>query len=180
MDYLIRQYGIGARYLISIHDELRYLVTEEDKYRAALALQIANLWTRCQFAYRLGMDDLPQAVAFFSAVDIDTVLRKEVSMSCQTPSHTKVLPMGESLDIQSIIDRAPQGLGVPTLAFASEKIQDDYNRPNVLYHRSPSLQLLQAQATDQLNEVKALAGTPRVKNSRQKYIASKSERLTLP
>ena len=73
MDHLIRKYSISARYLISVHDELRYLVKEEDKYRAALALQIANLWTRCLFAYKLGMDDLPQGVAFFSAVDVDWV-----------------------------------------------------------------------------------------------------------
>ncbi|KAG6329337.1 hypothetical protein ID866_9752, partial [Astraeus odoratus] len=68
MDHLISRYSIKARYLISVHDELRYLVTEEDRYRAALALQVANLWTRSLFAFKLGMDDLPQSVAFFSAV----------------------------------------------------------------------------------------------------------------
>jgi len=86
MDHLIRHYGIKARYLISVHDELRYLVVEEDRYRAALALQIANIWTRSLFAFKLGMDDLPQGVAFFSAVDVDKVLRKEVDMPCVTPS----------------------------------------------------------------------------------------------
>ncbi|KIM84493.1 hypothetical protein PILCRDRAFT_87417 [Piloderma croceum F 1598] len=70
----ITKYDIKARYLISVHDELRYLVKEDDKYCAALALQIASLWTRSLFAYKLGMDDLPQGVAFFSAVDVDKVL----------------------------------------------------------------------------------------------------------
>ncbi|KAJ3717013.1 hypothetical protein C8R42DRAFT_644929 [Lentinula raphanica] len=32
------------------------------------------------FAYKLGLDDLPQGVAFFSAVDVNKVLRKEVDM----------------------------------------------------------------------------------------------------
>ena len=32
------------------------------------------------FAYKLGLNDLPQSVAFFSAVDIDRCLRKEVTM----------------------------------------------------------------------------------------------------
>ena len=59
MEYLIKRYHIQARYLISVHDKLRYLVKEEDKYRAALALQISNMWTRAMFAYMLGMDDLP-------------------------------------------------------------------------------------------------------------------------
>lgn len=39
------------------------------------------------FACKLGMNDLPQSVAFFSAVDIDQCLRKEVNMDCVTPSN---------------------------------------------------------------------------------------------
>lgn len=39
--------------------QVRYLVRSEDRYRAALALQITNLLTRSMFAYRLGMKDLP-------------------------------------------------------------------------------------------------------------------------
>lgn len=42
---------------------------------------------RCMFAHALGMQDLPQSVAFFSAVDIDQCLRKEVTMDCVTPSN---------------------------------------------------------------------------------------------
>lgn len=46
--------------MISVHDEIRYLVKEEDKHRAALALQISNIWTRALFAHRLQMESLPQ------------------------------------------------------------------------------------------------------------------------
>jgi len=46
--------------MISVHDEIRYLVKKEDKHRAALALQISNLWTRALFSYRLQMESLPQ------------------------------------------------------------------------------------------------------------------------
>lgn len=60
MEYLCRRFDIDARYMISVHDEVRYLVKQEDKYRAALALQISNLWTRALFSYRLQMGDLPQ------------------------------------------------------------------------------------------------------------------------
>ena len=35
-----------GRFCISIHDEVRYIIAEEDKFRAALALQITNLLTR--------------------------------------------------------------------------------------------------------------------------------------
>ncbi|KAJ1726422.1 DNA-directed DNA polymerase gamma mip1, partial [Coemansia biformis] len=82
MRYLARRYQIDLRFVISVHDEIRYMVAERDVHRAALALQVANLWVRAMFSSRLGIEDLPQSVAFFSAVDIDHVLRKEVDMSC--------------------------------------------------------------------------------------------------
>ncbi len=123
MRHLSEVYNIDARYSISIHDEVRYLVREEDAPRAALALHITNLWTRCFFAQSLGIDDLPlvrledgmavvffsfsksmyfllaQSVAFFSLVDIDKVLRKEVDSSCVTPSNPTPVPPGFTADI---------------------------------------------------------------------------------
>ena len=99
MDYLCRTYEIDARFCISVHDEVRYICKEEDKRRAALALHITNLWTRCFFAHRVGIDDLPQSVAFFEAVDVDTVLRKEVFLDCVTPSHPEPIPPGFTYDI---------------------------------------------------------------------------------
>jgi DNA polymerase gamma 1 len=65
MAYLIEKYSIQARFMLSVHDEVRYLVKEEDRYRAALALQISNLWTRAIFSYKLGINDLPQASIMF-------------------------------------------------------------------------------------------------------------------
>ncbi|GAA5851094.1 hypothetical protein JCM8547_004131 [Rhodosporidiobolus lusitaniae] len=109
MEYLTKRFEIDARYLISVHDEVRYLVKEEDKYRAALALQIANVWTRSLFAYRLQMPDLPQGCAFFSAVDVDTCFRKEVNMPCTTPSNPDPIPFGESLDITDTLSQTHGG-----------------------------------------------------------------------
>ncbi|TDL27638.1 gamma DNA-directed DNA polymerase [Rickenella mellea] len=163
MDHLITKYNIDARYLISVHDELRYLVAEHDKYRAALALQIANLWTRSLFAYRLGMDDLPQGVAFFSAVDIDTVLRKEVDLPCVTPSQPIPIPSGESLNIVQVLQKTNQG----SLREDGQPMQEDgladldapegYIKPDRLAHRSPSAAFLRAQATTELGELRRLA-----------------------
>lgn len=59
MRWLLDWYNINGRLCISIHDEVRYLVASEQRYKCALALQIANLWTRSMFAYQLGMRDLP-------------------------------------------------------------------------------------------------------------------------
>ncbi|OTB20381.1 hypothetical protein K445DRAFT_312829 [Daldinia sp. EC12] len=108
MDYLIRRFDISARLSISVHDEIRYLVKDEDKYRAAMALQVSNLWTRAMFAQQVGINDLPQACAYFSAIDIDHILRKEVDMNCVTPSHPTPIPPGESLDILQLLEKGDE------------------------------------------------------------------------
>ena len=105
MDYLIRRFNIDARLSITVHDEIRYLVREEDKYRGAMALQVANVWTRAMFSQQMGINDLPQSCAYFSAVDIDHVLRKEVDMDCITPSHPEKIPHGESVNINQLLDK---------------------------------------------------------------------------
>ena len=127
MEYLTKRFGIDARYMISVHDEVRYLVKEEDKYRAAMAMQISNLWTRALFSHRLQIADLPQvcprfvrfrlfadlvalqSCAFFSAVDVDHVFRKEVNMTCLTPSNPDSIPFGESLDISDSLAKTSNG-----------------------------------------------------------------------
>jgi DNA polymerase gamma 1 len=115
MDYLIRRFNLDARLAITVHDEIRYLVKEEDRYRAAMALQISNLWTRAMFSQQMGIEDLPQSVAFFSAVDIDHVLRKEVDMDCITPSHPDKIPHGESLDINQLMQKGPDAFLDPSI-----------------------------------------------------------------
>ena len=60
MRWLLDHYSIDGRYCISIHDEVRYLVSSSDRYRACLALQVANLFTKAMFSFKLGIADLPQ------------------------------------------------------------------------------------------------------------------------
>lgn len=188
MEHLIAKYNINARYLISVHDELRYLVKEEDRYRAALALQIANLWTRSYFAYRLGMDDLPQGVAFFSSVDVDRVLRKEVDMPCVTPSQPNPIPPGESLDIAQTLEKTHGG---SLWAGGAPMVENDgldcdgslfgYSSPDCLAHRAHSASWLRAQATTDLDEIRRLAqsyrGSATTPKSTPKRVQSGLRRL---
>lgn len=174
MNHLILKYGINARYLISVHDELRYLVSEEDKYRAALALQISNLWTRSLFAYKLGLDDLPQGVAFFSAVDVDKVLRKEVDMPCVTPSHPDPIPPGESLDISKVLEKTNGGSllksGLPMNTDLREtKVEgslEGYIEPDCLSHRATNPAFLKAQASSDFGEIRGLAEQGQAKHGK--------------
>ncbi|OBR13682.1 DNA polymerase family A [Colletotrichum higginsianum IMI 349063] len=115
MDYLTRRFNIDARLAITVHDEIRYLVRDHDKYRAAMALQVANVWTRAMFAQQVGINDLPQSVAYFSAIDIDHVLRKEVDMDCVTPSHKTAIPPGESIDITALLAKGAEACLDPSI-----------------------------------------------------------------
>ncbi|ODQ82495.1 hypothetical protein BABINDRAFT_159071 [Babjeviella inositovora NRRL Y-12698] len=111
MEYLIRLYKVDARLLITVHDEVRYMVKEEDKYKTTLLMQICNLWTRAMFAQQLGISEIPQSCAFFSAVDVDHVLRKEVDMDCVTPSNLVPIRPGESLTIEETLTKCATSHG---------------------------------------------------------------------
>ncbi|KYN00492.1 DNA polymerase subunit gamma-1, mitochondrial [Cyphomyrmex costatus] len=114
MRWLMRD---NARFCLSFHDEVRYLVPSKYKYNVALAMHVTNLMTRSFCASRLGMKDLPMSVAFFSAVEVDTVLRKESTHDCKTPSNPHGLqngyeiPPGESLDIWAALEKSGGSLG---------------------------------------------------------------------
>ncbi|QSZ37039.1 hypothetical protein DSL72_009131 [Monilinia vaccinii-corymbosi] len=183
MDYLIRRYNINARLSITVHDEIRYLVKDHDKYRAALALQVSNLWTRAMFSQQMGINDLPQSCAYFSAVDIDHVLRKEVNMDCITPSHSTAIPHGESIDIQQLLSEPSARLDpniIPT---------NPPNLSNILYQprtpvmeslkKSNDLMFIRAQITATEEELKDLlkekrkldeGNTPKEPNSRKNRV----------
>ncbi|XP_055615997.1 DNA polymerase subunit gamma-1, mitochondrial isoform X2 [Toxorhynchites rutilus septentrionalis] len=107
--------GNRLRFCLSFHDEVRYLVEERYAHRAALAMHVTNLLTRAFCVSRIGLNDLPQSVAFFSTVEVDTALRKESRMDCKTPSNPHGLeigygiPEGESLDIYQTLEKLGPG-----------------------------------------------------------------------
>lgn len=159
MDFLIRRFNIHARLAITVHDEIRYLVKEEDKYRAAMALQIANVWTRAIFSQQVGIDDLPQSCAYFSAVDIDHVLRKEVDMDCITPSHPHKIPHGETLDISQLLSKDQAAVLDPSINPISPPSPEKYEytpRESVMsaLQASNDLALIKAQITKDDKELR--------------------------
>ncbi|EFN85052.1 DNA polymerase subunit gamma-1, mitochondrial [Harpegnathos saltator] len=114
MRWLMRD---NARFCLSFHDEVRYLVPSRYKYNAALAMHVTNLLTRSFCASKVGMRDLPMSVAFFTSVEVDTVLRKEAAHDCKTPSNQHGLqngydiPPGESLDVWTALEKSAGSLG---------------------------------------------------------------------
>ena len=162
MDYLIRRFNLDARLAITVHDEIRYLVKREDRYKAAMALQVANVWTRAMFSQQMGINDLPQSCAYFSAVDIDHVLRKEVNMDCVTPSHPEKIRHGESLDIIQLLAKGGEVMLDPTVVPKDGPInlaKYEYSpRPTVLstLNSSNDLRYLRAQITNDDKELKSI------------------------
>lgn len=162
MDYLIRRFNLDARLAITVHDEIRYLVKHEDRYKAAMALQVANVWTRALFSQQMGINDLPQSCAYFSAVDIDHVLRKEVDMDCITPSHPNKIPHGESLDILQLLAKGDEAFLDPKTAPKDGDIDlnkyEYTERQSVMasLNSSVDLRYLRAQVTGDDKELKAL------------------------
>lgn len=114
MRWLMRE---NARFCLSFHDEVRYIVPGKYKYNAALAMHVTNLLTRAFCSSKLGVKDLPMSVAFFASVEVDTVLRKESGIDCKTPSNPHGMengygvPAGESLDVWTALEKSEGILG---------------------------------------------------------------------
>ncbi|KAG0003407.1 DNA-directed DNA polymerase gamma mip1 [Modicella reniformis] len=168
MNYLTKKYGIKARFMLCVHDEVRYIVKEEDVGRATLALQVSNLWTRALFSYRLGIHDLPQSVAFFSSVDDDHIFRKEVNMDCVTPTQKDPIPHGRSLTIEGVLDL----LNGEYLGEVVEEFQDAAQDPIPKELRNkddPSLSLSMSQKAGQAQglflEAQSLATWKEIKSA---------------
>lgn len=192
MTHLCKTYDIEARFMLSVHDEVRYLARDSDKYRAALALQIANLWTRSMFAFKLNMGDVPESCAFFAAVDIDHVLRKEVDDPCVTPSQWEPIEPGESLDIHTILERTNGSLfrdGRPMPQPSSELHESPACTqdpgwpayvPSTQQHRclgEAGLLYLQAQASADIDEIRALHN--RLQRRHARHPQPRRQRATL-
>lgn len=108
----------NVRFCLSFHDEIRYLVPNEHRYQTALALHVTNLLVRAYCIKKLGMTDIPQSIAFFSSVEVDTALRKDSLSDCITPSNPHGLskgygvPLGESLDIIKAVELSGGNIGI--------------------------------------------------------------------
>lgn len=84
--------NVEGRLVITIHDEIRTMVREADIIKATYALQLAHLYVRTAFILAHKLDNIPAGAAWFSAVDIDTVLRKDPTATCETPTQTALAP----------------------------------------------------------------------------------------
>lgn len=82
MNWLCHEYEIDARFVISIHDEVRYLCPDEEAPRVALALMLAHLYVRTFISHRVGFRQLP-SVSF-----CPKIVKIDFSLSPSSPRST--------------------------------------------------------------------------------------------
>jgi DNA polymerase gamma 1 len=85
--WLAKEYRIPARFVLSIHDEVWFMVPEKYAEQFAVLFQIAHLYTWSLFHDAVGIPELPLSRAFFSSVAIDNRIRKSPRECTVTPSN---------------------------------------------------------------------------------------------
>ena len=112
--WLAKEFDIPLQFIISIHDEIWFMVPEQYANRFAVLMQMAHLLTWARFHQGCNLNDVPLTRAYFSDVAIDTRLRKtptESTVTLSNPSGSEELP-GKSY---TMLEMASQGW-IKTLA----------------------------------------------------------------
>jgi DNA polymerase gamma 1 len=81
------EFKVPARFIISIHDEIWWMVPEKHAEIFAVLYQMAHVYTWSLFHNQVGLPDLPLSRAFFSSVAIDNRIRKSPREKTVTPSN---------------------------------------------------------------------------------------------
>lgn len=101
--WLIKQFGIDARFIFSLHDELVFHCRSEDSEVLMYLIEIAHVWVWAFLHYKLKIYDLPIARAFVP-INRDIVWRKEAygdESNTETPTFPKITE-GEELTIHHL------------------------------------------------------------------------------
>lgn len=85
--WLCYRFKIDAQFVISIHDELAWIVPNKHVKYFVVIFQIAHLYTWALFMEGMGMNELPLQRAFFSGVAVDDRVRKSAYESTITISN---------------------------------------------------------------------------------------------
>lgn len=103
MEHLLKEYGLTAKFCISIHDSVTYMAPEDEALKVAACFQVAHAWAWAWLRYNYGQSNLPIANAWFSSIEVDSILRKSATTSTKTISQLKDEPDGEAYNISDLI-----------------------------------------------------------------------------
>jgi len=104
--WLMREYKLQVRFIISIHDEIWWMAPEKHAELWAVAYQIAHLYTWARFQSSVGLPDVPLSRAFFSSVAIDNRIRKTPHECTVSPSNPqgKDEPDGQEFSMRELAE----------------------------------------------------------------------------
>jgi DNA polymerase gamma 1 len=87
--WLMDEFKIPGRFILSIHDEVWWMVPDKYAELFAVLYQMAHVYTWARFQASVNLPDLPLSRAFFSSVAIDNRIRKSPHEKTVTPSNPK-------------------------------------------------------------------------------------------
>lgn len=89
--YLNSKYNLGALFMISLHDEIFYLVPEANAEKFAACFLQAHIWTWALFQYKLGLYDLPLQRMFISGIYVGNKWVKELGDNVTVSNNTNTV-----------------------------------------------------------------------------------------
>lgn len=104
VEFLIREYRIEAKFCISIHDSILYMVKEEHAEQLVAIYQIAHAWTWAWLRSNYKIYELPQNNAWFSSVEVDHIFRKSAYEDVRTISNEIHEPHGKAYTISDTVE----------------------------------------------------------------------------
>jgi DNA polymerase gamma 1 len=103
MEWLIKDYGLNAKFNMSVHDSILYMCPKEEAEEVAALFQVAHAWCWAWLRYNYGIYELPVANAWLSSIEIDHIFRKAADANTKTVSQQKSERDGRSVTIHSLI-----------------------------------------------------------------------------
>jgi len=85
--WLAKKFKIPAQFIISIHDEIHWMVPEKHADIFSVVFQMAHLYSWARFHAGVDICDVPLSRAYFSSVAIDDRIRKSPNECTVTPSN---------------------------------------------------------------------------------------------
>jgi DNA polymerase gamma 1 len=85
--YVSRYYKIPFHFIISVHDEVVFMVPKNLSELATGVMQVAHLMSWARYHASMGINNVPLARAYFSGVSIDERMRKSPKDSTVSPSN---------------------------------------------------------------------------------------------
>lgn len=99
---LVKKYKLDAHYVISIHDELHFMVNKDQVEEFCALFQLAHFYSWNLFHEKFGIKEFPWGRAFFSDVNVRHCICKEANEEFRTISNEIDEPFGESLTIKDL------------------------------------------------------------------------------